>query len=149
VVLVDGKVGMGLAQDRGKSLSISGPLFIRNTSNGELVLDRVEAVGMRRGSLEILGAYVLLSGVNHTAAFGGYRVPATGRSLPGAVLRPHAEVQFVFGVKATKLGRHSFTSLDIIYHVGQTSYHATVPYEISICAPLTVKDCPSPLTPSS
>ena len=78
----------------------------------------------------------------------GYRVPPTGQSLPGAIVGPHAEVQLVIGVRATKPGRHGFTSLDVLYHVGAASYVEPVPLGLALCAPFTVKNCPLPPEPS-
>jgi hypothetical protein len=144
VPLISGKVGMGWILHVGQSGSISGPLIIRNASDRQLVLDRVEGVGLQNGGPDILGAYVL-SRPNSIGRVFGYRVPANGRALPGAVIAPHAQVELVFGVKATKPGRHSFTALDIVYHDSAGSYTSQAALGVSICAPITVKNCPDPL----
>ena len=147
VPLVDGKVGMGWILHLGQSGSISGPLIIRNTGGRPLVVDRVEGTGLQGGGPDILGAYIL-SRPNRIGRVYGYRVPANGSPLPRAVVAPHAQVELVIGIRATKRGRHSFTALKILYHDSAGHYERQVPLAVSICAPITVKNCPDPLEPS-
>ncbi|HZT94818.1 MAG TPA: hypothetical protein VE985_10120 [Gaiellaceae bacterium] len=145
VPLISGKEGYGVVLHLHQSASISGPLIIRNGSDHALVLDRVEPVGLQDG-LEFLGAYVL----THPNAIGevhGYRVPANGHPLPGATMAPHSQVELVFGVKAAKLGRHAFTSLDVLYHGGGT-YRRHVALGVAVCAPYSLKTCATPLNGS-
>lgn len=144
VPLIDGNAGIGWILHLGQAGSISGPLIIRNTSDHQLVLDRVEGVGLQNGGPDIIGAYIV-SRPNSIGRVYGYRVPADGRALPGAVVPPHAQVELVFGVKATRPGRRSFTALAIVYHDSAGSYRSQVPLGVSICAPITVKNCPDPL----
>lgn len=141
--LIDGKIGISAALRLGQLGSVSGPLMIRNTSDQQLVLDRVEGVGLENGGPDIIGAYVL-SRPNSIGTANGYRVPADGHALPGATVAPHAEVELVFGVKATKPGRHSFAALDILYHDSSGSYRSQAAL-VSICARITVKNCRDPL----
>ncbi len=143
VPLLNGGLSMGWILHLGESGSISGPLIIRNTSDRQLVLDRVEGVGLLNGGTDMIGAYVLTRPIGIGRVV-GFRVPPNGRSLPGAAVRPHSQVELVIGVKATKRGRHGFTALDILYHSGTASYRTAVPLGAAICAPVTLKNCSLP-----
>jgi hypothetical protein len=142
---IDG-AGMGMTSNRGQPFSLSVPWIIRNPSNDALVLDRIEAVGVRHGGIEILGAYATpLTHVPHRNYFPGYRVPPFGHALPGAVIEPHAQLALVFGLKATKLGRNTFKALHVLYRDGSTSYVATAELAVAVCTLATVKVCNDPL----
>ncbi len=140
-------IGMGMSWNLGESFSVSVPWVIRNTSDHELVLDGIKAVGVRHGSLEVLGAYVMpLAHRESRLSFPGYRVPVFGQALPGAVIGPHAQLQLVFGLKATAPGRHTFTAMKVLYHEGSTSYVARAGLEVAVCSPNNIhRDCPDPL----
>jgi hypothetical protein len=141
VPLIDGKIGVGVVLRLGQSASISGPLIIRNTSSQTLMLDSLEPVGAQDG-LEYLGAYIL----SHPNAIGevhGYRVPANSQALPGATVAPHSQVELVFGVKAAKLGRHVFSTLNLDYH-GRGAYRRNIPLGVAVCAPGSLKTCDAP-----
>ncbi len=71
-------------------------------------------------------------------------MPANGRALPGATILAHAQVELVIGVRAAKLGRHLFTSLDILYHAGGATYRRHVAMGIAVCAPYSLKTCEAP-----
>jgi len=136
--------------DLGQSASISGPWVIRNPTDHQLTLDRVEAAGIVHASPQVLGAYVMPLGpsgshVEHRLSWPGFRVPATGHSLPGAVIEPHQQLQFVLGLRATRRGRHTLTAVDILYHDGSASYRTRAAYAIAICTPVTRKTCEDPL----
>ena len=146
VPLIDGKVGVGVVLHLGQSASISGPLIIRNKSGQTLTLDRVEPIGLQNG-LDLRGAYIL-SRPNAIGEAHGYKVPGNGQALPGARVPAHSQVELVIGVKATKLGRHLFTALDVLYHSGGTTYRRNVPMGVAVCAPDSLRTCePPPLAP--
>jgi hypothetical protein len=139
---IEGEIGAGLRYYRGQSLSVGGGWVIRNPSDHQLTLDRVQAVGIVHGSPQVLGAYVVpLRNYDARLSWPGFRVPATGRSLPGAIIGPHEKLQFVLGLRATRQGRHTLRAVDILYHDGSSSYRTRAAYTITICTPVTNKPC--------
>jgi hypothetical protein len=120
-------------------------LLIRNTGDRPVVLDRVEGVGLQDGGPDIIGAYLVEPPPSIGRVF-GYRVPAKGQALPGAVLRPREELELVLGVTATAPGRRSFGALAVLYHAGADSYRTVLPLGLAICGfTSTVPKCLDPL----
>ena len=140
---ISGAAGAGLSWDLGKSLSFGGGWIIRNPSDYPLTLDGVKAVGVVRHSPQLLGAYVVPLGdqVSDQMSWPGFRVPAAGQALPGAVIRPHEKLQFVLRLRTTKRGRHTVRAVDILYHDGLVHYRVRAAYTITICTPNTMKPC--------
>ena len=145
VAMLSGQSGVGIVLNVGQSASVSGPLLIRNTGDTPVVLDRVEPVDMRSG-FDFVGAYVVPH-PNHIGEVPGYKVPANGHVLPGAIVAPHQEVELVLGVRAAKHGRYGFKTFDIVYH-GGGSYRRHAALGIAVCAPAAkYPSCPSPVGP--
>ena len=128
----DGSLGIGWPLELGQRGSVSGDLLIRNTGDRPLVLDHVEGVGLHGGGPDIIGAYLVAPPPSIVRIY-GYRVPAKGQALPGAVLRPHEELELVIGVTATQPGRRSFRALAVLYHAGTDSYRTVLPLGLAIC----------------
>jgi hypothetical protein len=141
-----GQVGVGLLLRLGESGSFSGPFMIRNTGDQPVVLDKVELLEMQKG-FDFRGAYV----VPHANALGdrpGYKVPANGHALPGAIVAPHQQVELVLGATAAKQGRYLFKTLDIAYHDSSGSFRRHAAYGIAICAPPgKFANCPAAVGP--
>ncbi|HUZ14555.1 MAG TPA: hypothetical protein VMU72_00065 [Gaiellaceae bacterium] len=134
VALLGGQIGIGQPTAVGKAMSVSGPLFVKNTSDNAVVLDRVELVGIQ--NVTYVGAYAVpfpLHESPFTADF-TYRVPPYGRVLPGVTVAPHATAWIVVGL-TPKRGRHQWTEMDLIYHDGGVTYRRHAAVAGAVCAP--------------
>ena len=59
----------------------------------------------------------------------GFKMPATA---PGSA---PMGVQLILGLEETRLGKHSFGSVDVLYHTDEQRYEYTVPYSLVACSP--------------
>ena len=152
-----GSMGFGVPADVGRPVSISGPFVVDNTGDRSIALDGAELVGQQSG-LVLRGAYVVPY-PDHpqgprppSATIGvvyGYRLSPSDQVFDGATVAPHAQIAIVFGVKATKPGRHTWSAVEVRYHDGRHSYLSRYPLSGRICAPAAryarTNGCPTPL----
>lgn len=135
--------GASMPLTPGQIVSVS-QVYVRNRSDHPLVLDRIVEFRTEHGGPDIVGVYAIAPW--RAVPSRGYRVPAAGRPLPGAIVQPHEKVVLVIGVKATP-GRHSFESVDVLYHSSAGSFSLRVPFALGICVPGNPDTCPIPKLP--
>jgi hypothetical protein len=168
VPTVPGKVSVGTPVSLDVPYSYRGLLVLVNRSRDAITLD---GAGLARPGpgIAYVGAFVVhlpahplpcdtLRGrarrrcvqAAQVGVVHGYRIPWYGLRLKGAMIAPHAMVQVVVGVKATRPGRHRFDGITVSYHDGRGSYRTSYPYSARLCAPWLryVNRCPGLLTVS-
>jgi hypothetical protein len=143
-----GNTAFGMPDDVGHAVSVSGPFVLENSSDRPLVLESA-ALGGGQAGIVLRGAYIVhLPGVASIGSAYGYRVPANGYPVHGATVAPHASIVLVFGVVATKLGRHTWQAVLVTYRDEQTTYTGSYGLAGRICAPKAKywkkNGCPTP-----
>ena len=131
---IRGVVGIAQPAGIGQTVSVSGPFIVKNTGSRSLVLDRVELVGLQPGIYR--GAYALAyPDPPYLGSRLGYHVPQGAHVLPGVTVAPHTEVSLVLGLKAER-GDHTWSRVDVVYHVGDTTYRRHAAFVGAVCAPV-------------
>lgn len=141
-------MAFGMPDDVGKSVSVSGPFVLENTSDRTLVLEKAALAGRTTG-ITLHGAYIIkLPGKASLGSAYGYRVPSNGLPLPKATVAPHSQIAVVFGVMATAPGRHTWAQVEVTYGDGNATWVGRYGLSGRICAPKAKywrkNGCPTP-----
>jgi hypothetical protein len=123
-----------------------GLVVLRNKGEAPATVRRVTLTG-QRGTLEVVGLYVLPESRPQTVGFAPGFDAADGDPVEGLVIPPGEGqgFQVVFGVEVEDEGISGFRSVQVDYDVGSAHYTDSLAHSLALCAPIeTYDECPAP-----